>query len=279
MHATPLSELLLENLPLIEKIAATICRRKGLPFDDTEEFMAELRLRLVKDDYAVLRAFQGRSSFTTYIAAVITRMLLDYQKHQWGKWHSSAEAERLGNAAMELEQRVYRDQLPREAAVESVHSAFPDTPRARLEAILDQIPQRVTRRSVDLDAAAGVGLKPDLTAIEQAHTAARISATVNRYIERLPREDRLVLQLRFDSGMTVAQIARALHQDQQVLYRRLYKRFGELRETLESAGIHAGDIAEIVGSDAVVLDFGLKNSAVRPSDSQREMGKAVGREP
>src|SRR5881392_783347 len=44
------SELLLQKLPDIERIIASIGRRNGMDQDETEEFAAEVNLRLVRDD-------------------------------------------------------------------------------------------------------------------------------------------------------------------------------------------------------------------------------------
>lgn len=273
MHVSEPSELLVANLPLIDRIAAAICRRKGMPPEEVEEFLAILRLRLVDDDYAVIRAFRNRSSLATFITTVASRLLLDYQKQQWGRWRASAEAMRMGDAAVELERLLYRDGLPLDTALETIRAKFPDTPSAQIESFVQLLPPRVTRQRVALDVAAAVGLEPDVSAFEQRRTGTVISAAVNEYIEQLPSEDRLLLQLRFESDMTVAQIARALQQDQAVLYRRLYRCLDGLRRHLERAGIHAQDVHDIVGNDAVVLDFRLRDRA------EREPATAMRREP
>src|SRR5215212_4818774 len=103
------SELFERNLPLIEQVIAMVCRRSGMTADDIEEFAQIAKLRLLENDYAAIRAFQGRSSFSTYIASVVMRILLDHRNHEWGKWRRSAEAERLGALAVDLERLLYRD--------------------------------------------------------------------------------------------------------------------------------------------------------------------------
>src|SRR5215212_3086060 len=102
-------ELLTSNLPLIERAIAFACRRNQLSPEDAEEFGSVVKLRLVENDYAVLRAHEGRSSMATFIGIVVQRMLLDFRIHAWGKWHASAEAKRLGDVALELEQLMHRD--------------------------------------------------------------------------------------------------------------------------------------------------------------------------
>jgi hypothetical protein len=71
-----LSDFFLQNLTLIEQTISSVCRRKGMNADEIEEFAAVVKLRLIEDDYAVIAAFQRRSSFGTYIAAVVARLFI-----------------------------------------------------------------------------------------------------------------------------------------------------------------------------------------------------------
>src|SRR4029453_14108130 len=50
-------------------------------------------LRLVEDDYDVLRRFQARSSLPTYVTVVIQRLFLDYRNRLWGKWRPDHQGE------------------------------------------------------------------------------------------------------------------------------------------------------------------------------------------
>ncbi len=102
--------------------------------------------------------------------------------------------------------------------------------------------------------------------------ASRISGVVCAFIDQLPDEDQLILRLRFDSEMTVAQIARALNLDQQVLYRRLYGKFTMLRKRLEAAGVSADDVTSLIGHDTEFLDFQLKSRGRRPSEEDESYG-------
>lgn len=261
------SELLVQNLPLIEQIIAAICRRNGMDADATEEFAAEVKLRLVKDDYAVIRAFQGRSSFATFIAAVVRRLLLDYRNHEWGKWHASAEALRIGDLAVDVERLIYRDGRSVEDVLAILVRLYPDVTRSDVESLLVRLPRRFRRKRVDLEEATGVIAAGELAAdTNRVQNAKLISTVVREFISGLPEDDRLLFQLRFESEMSVAQIARALHEDQQLLYRRLYKRFRELRRALESAGIAAADVEDLIGTNSSDLDFHLKNETARPSE-------------
>jgi RNA polymerase sigma factor for flagellar operon FliA len=268
--------ILVGNLPLIEQIVASIGRRKGMDAAAIEEFAADVKLRLVSDDYSIIRAFAGRSSFSTYMTSVVARLLLDYRNQQWGKWRASAEAERLGETAIELEQLLYRDCRSPEEAFDELAKKHPGLVREDVDALVLRLRRRVRRRMVSLQEASTVGTAGDEQSVEHAQSAKRISAVVGAHIETLPNDDQLLLRLRFDSEMTVAQISRSLHIGQQLLYRRLYKLFQALRSDLERAGIEAAEVADLIGNDTVLLDFRLKNGNVRPSDE--EESEAAGRQ-
>ena len=260
------SEFLLQNLQLVRQITASICRRRGMDPDEAEDFISEVQLRLVNDDYAIIRAFRGRSSFPTYLAAVVTRQLLDYRNHQWGKWHTSAEAERLGEVATAVERAVYRDHYSVDEALATLVVEHPRLTRDEVDGLLAQLPRRVRRRMVDLDEATAVA-SPD-TSLEagQSQTALRVSGVVTAYIARLPKDEQLILRLRFESELSVADISRSLRVDQQTLYRRFYRHFHHLRTELERAGVAASDVTALIGTDTAHLDFGLKNDNFGPSE-------------
>jgi RNA polymerase sigma factor (sigma-70 family) len=258
------SELLLQNLTALQQVITATCRHKGMRPDDIEEFSGVVRLRLVENDYAVIRAYQGRSSFKTFLASVVTRMLIDHQRHEWGKWRGSAGAERLGEVAVELERLLHRDGHPLEEALAVVCAHHPELTRVQLIELSAQLAPRNRRTVVTLEEAGDIPFH-EADRIENADTAARISQIVVAFIAALPRAEQLVFKLRFDSAMSVTEISRSLHLQYGPLWRGLQKRFQELRQRLERAGIGNADIEKLVGSEAL-LDFQLKNCAPRPSE-------------
>jgi RNA polymerase sigma factor (sigma-70 family) len=261
------SDLLLRQLPLIERITTVICRRYNMDQAAIEEFMAEVRLRFVMDDYEALRAFRGRSSFSTYAATVIGRMLINQRRHQLGKWHDSAEARRRGPIGIDVERALVRDGRSIQEALPGLVAKYPGITAAEIEQIAATLPGRVRRRRVNLEEAEGVAGPAEVDGVIRMEMAAQITAVVCSFIDGLPGDDQLILRLRFDCDMTVAQIARSLHRDQQVLYRLLHKHFDALRTELTRLGIDAKAVEDLIGSDSTLLDFRLKNRSVRPSEA------------
>ena len=109
-------ELYRQHLTVIGQIALSVCRRNRVEDHDAEDFVSDIRLKLCDDDYAVIRKFQGKSSFTTYLTVVINKAFLDHRRKIWGKWTPSSQAKRLGVVAVLLETLVYRDNSSFDAA-------------------------------------------------------------------------------------------------------------------------------------------------------------------
>src|SRR5687768_2524297 len=60
--------LFLEQLDWIEKVASIACRKAGVWDEDAEDFASWVKMKLIEDDYADIRAFLGQSSLKTYLA-------------------------------------------------------------------------------------------------------------------------------------------------------------------------------------------------------------------
>ena len=231
------------NLFIIESVTRFVCHRQRVDPSQAEEFGSEVMLRLVENDYDILRRFQHRSSLRTYLTVVIQRMFLDYRNRLWGKWRPSAEAQRLGPVAIRLERLIAREGCGFDQACEVMRTNEGVTlTRAELEAIAVRLPIRTRRTVVTEDAldampqdqdSAGAGIAAsDARAIGQ-----QIRRALAPAVEAMSDQDRLILRLRFQEGLGVVDIARALHLDQRPLYRRFELLLRRLKDALETAGI------------------------------------------
>lgn len=272
MPSLEAQELLTSNLAVINRAVAFACRRYRLDFGDAEDFASTVNLKLVENDYAILRAYEGRSSFATFISIVVQRMALDYRIHLWGKWHSSAEAKRLGSLAVDLEQLLYRDGQTLDQALTILKPKHDGVTLESLQSLADRLPERTPRpRDVGIEKAESVAItrpadvEEPIFADERRAASEKLSAIMSAVIGRLPEDERLILQLRFEGGMTVPQIARALGLDQKLTYRRIDRRMHDIREELERSGIAWRDVLDLIGRDEVLLQFDLGKQKPRPS--------------
>ncbi len=227
--------------------------RHHLSQADADEFTSHVRLKLVDDDYAVLRKFQARSSLNTYLTVVVQRLFLDYRISQWGKWRPSAEARIAGPLAIRLEQMIVRDGLSFEEACSALEINYRVTVgRPALETLYHRLPTRQRRRLVDVDAAASVhspAADAECAALEAERRAAApaIRAALSRALARLAAQDRLIVKLRFENSLSVAEISRSLGLDQKSLYRRLERLLRALRDQLEQEGVGAPEVLDVLG--------------------------------
>jgi RNA polymerase sigma factor for flagellar operon FliA len=270
-------DLLTDNLDVIERAIRFAAHRHRLEPIDAEELGAVVKLRLVENDYAVLRAYEGRSSFRTFISMVVQRMALDYRIHEWGKWHASAEAKRLGEPAVELERILQRDGRTIDEALPLLQSKYEDVTRESLQQLAAKLPPRaLRRRSIPLDDAAPETLAhpasadESLLAGDRRRASKEVSEMMSSALARFGEEDQLILQLRFEQGLTVAQIARVLRLDQKLTYRRIERMMREIRRQLERAGITARDVDDLIGRDEIFVRFDFGNPQSRPSISVDE---------
>jgi len=271
----------LSNLALIDGVVRFICQRHKLSGSEAEDFSSEVRLRLVENDYEVFRRFQQRSSLRTYLTVVIQRIYLDYRNHLWGKWRPSAEARRLGPLAIRLERLLARDGLRFEEACEVLRTNEGVTAtESDLAEIAVRLPQRPRRAMVGEEALEAVpaadGAFDDPILSEERHKATRrVLAALGGAMQTLGDQDRLILRLRFQEGLGIADIARALHLEQKPLYRRLDGLLDQLRTALEAAGIERLRAAAIVNREDVDISLALLGGTAGPVGSAQVKGPSV----
>ena len=262
------------NLPLIERLLRSVCRRNAFPPDESEEFASWAKLRLIDDDYAVFRKFQGRSSLPTYLTTVIVNLFRDYRIHRWGKWRPSAEAKRLGTEAVQLETLVARDGRTVSEAIAVLRTSFGVTrPVAELEALAARLPERIRRR-IESDAALSELASSDATDDrlldgERRAVAARAESAVSRALADVDAEERLALKLRFADGLPIVEIAALLGVPAKPLYGRIERTLTSVRRALERDGLEAPQVLELLGWSGLdlAIDFGPEggDGAARPS--------------
>ena len=266
-----------EHAELIEGVLTLICRRHRLVGMDADDFRSIARLKLVDNDYEVLRKFQGRSSLRTYLTIVIDRAFLDYRNAQWGKWRPSAEAQRLGPVALRLEQLMGRDGFTFDEAVEMLRTQHRvRESRDALYEMASRLPVRMSRKPQGEEAIGHIedsAPAPDaLVEREELRPRAVLArAALDRAIAALDPQERLIVRLRFVNGLGVVDIARTLQLEQRPLYRRLDQILTRLRHRLEADGVNAQAVAallsetwsDLAGPQILKTNFG--KSHVRPS--------------
>lgn len=246
-----------DHAETIESVLAYIRRAHRLSPDDGDEFTSWARLRLLEDDCAVLRKFQGLSTFKTFLVTVAQRLFLDWRIKEWGKWRPTADARRLGPVAIELERLVVRDGLDYDHAVTTLMSKGVALTSDECDRIWGELPRRGARQRAGEDvlhalpapAASADPIEAEAT-IDSAH---RATIALAEAIPQLAAQEQLIIRMRFHDGFTVARIAQLIGEEQKPLYRRINQILGRLRAALTAAGITADEVRDLLGNPDVEL--------------------------
>jgi len=269
-------EIFLANVPTIDRIAAFICRRHHMA-DDAEEFASQVKLDLIERNYEIIRKFEGRATFSTYLTTVMHRLFYQYRVREWGKWRPSAEAKRLGDTAITLERLLTRDGFSFSEAVGKM-TCDGERTVAELEAIYVRLPPRQPRpvlvsEDVVTDVAGSTAADDGMATHDREESARTTARVLDDAIATFEPEDRLILQLRFWHARRVADIAADLHLDQKKTYKRIDKLLAKLRAALEHAGV-----SRTVAEDLVTHgdhDLHLReNPPISPSHRTGNSGSA-----
>jgi RNA polymerase sigma factor (sigma-70 family) len=245
-------QLLVSELPRIEAVIASVCRRHRCRPEEAENFASEVKLKLVADDYAVLRRFEGRANLKTYLTIVIQNYFKDYCDRLWGKWRKSAEAKRLGPVAERLEE-LLRDGYGFDEACEALRTNDKvELSPAELAEMAGRLPPRRPRRFEGEESLAALadgepGPEERLALAERATAWRGLAGALKRAVEALSDRDRLIVRLDFEKDFSLADIARTLHLDAKGIYRQRTRILKELGAALRQQGVAEEEVAVALG--------------------------------
>ncbi len=237
---------------LVDEIAGGFCHRYGLLNDECADFSQDVHLRLIEDDYARLRQFQGKCSLKTFLHVTIKRMAIDHLIKKRGKWRPSPAARRLGPAAVELEILMYRENHPRDAAIQiMVSKNTHGLSENDLRKIVLRLPLRTfgrvesnveTEELPDPD-----GAERQVLESEQEERMAAAREKLSRAMEKLDAEDRLIVRMKYWDGFTAVRIKKILGIESRI-HDRIARILQQLRSLLNDdgpGGLHVDDIRDL----------------------------------
>lgn len=256
--------LFLEQLDFIERTVASIGRRNALKPWDIEDFGGQVKLRLISDDYAILRKFEGKSRLTTFLTTVIQNLFRDFRIQRWGKWRPSAAAKRLGDLGIQLEALLYRDGFGCAEAFEILRGRLDvSVSDSELESMTAELRARTTRR-LESDAALvrlQASERGDQAVIDRERASAmeRAEGSLRRVLASLDSEDLLILKMRFADSVTIRAIASTLGVRQRQMYTRVQRLLTGLRHRIEEEGVRCEEVLDLLDWPACNLDAGLRD--------------------
>src|SRR5689334_7137358 len=199
---------------------------------------------------------------------VIERLSFDFCAEKWGRWRPSAMAERLGPIAVLLEQLVTRDGHTVEEAMELVRTRHDaGQTYGELRKIWEQLPTRVRTTEVGEEAAATLsGNETSESTIENAERQKgidRLQRILETAFAEIPAQDRVLIALRFDEGLSMVEIAKLLNSSVPTLHRKLDKGIKHLRLALTQSGFDPREINNLIGHPSLALSPLLRTEVER----------------
>jgi RNA polymerase sigma factor (sigma-70 family) len=230
-------------LPVIEDVLQHLRSRKRLAAEEWEDFRSWTWVKLVESDYAAVRKFDGRGALRAYLAVVLSRLLLDYRIQKWGKWRPSAKAKSLGPHAVDLERLIERESYSVSDAVQTlVIGRRCPLGEEELFELAAQLPLRRKDRTTSEDWIESVPSthptpEGELRSQEVEDAQSRLEAALARALSRLGPRERLALRMRFEQGLKLNDVARALGTDPKRFYRRFERILRRLRRLMNRDGV------------------------------------------
>jgi RNA polymerase sigma factor (sigma-70 family) len=269
----------------IKQVIDYVCRRHRLPPDKADDLESWVNLRLIENDYAVLREYKGLSKLRTYLHSVVINAYLDWRNAEWGRFRYSAAARRLGVVAMELERLVLRDKRDYEDAVQTLVSTGVTRSREECDRLWAQLKRRSRRTEVPADEFDDRLQEPVdplqwLDFDDPQRMADRVGRVLAESLRGLPPQEQVILRLWFVDEFTVPQIARALgfesKAEEKALYRRIERSLKNLGEVLTAAGLTAEQTLELLDNPNADLGEILRKVLEKPETGPSNAENAGG---
>lgn len=226
--------------------------------------------RVRENDYAMIRRFDGRSRFTTYLTALISRQAVEEIRRRRGRSRARQRAQTLGRLGLNLFEKIFSRGLNiSEALREMQMEKNPGISEEQLLRMTDHIIGRngvpspfIISMGEPPDCPDSSGRTPENLALEREQRE-QLSEAVNLLRRELSGSDRLLLRLRFPPDMEssprkASEIATMLQISRKAVYRRLDRLLLRCRTILEKS--------ELSCTDLIPPQRGNSSFRVRPSN-------------
>jgi RNA polymerase sigma factor (sigma-70 family) len=230
-----------EQLTVLNQVVRDVARHRRLSAEDAQEFGQAVHVRLLERHYDIFGRFSGRSSLKTYLSVVVHRLLLDWRRHEYGKWRPSSAAKKLGPQAIRLDRLMHLEGYTADEAICMVQLSGKTGSTSQLAGLAERLPPHPPRRLIryTVHQESCVPFDDPIDHAERLSAERRIRCALMRALRQLPLEDQQLLDVRYRRQHTVSDIARAARQNPKVLYRRYERLLRSLRASIEKDLVEA----------------------------------------
>lgn len=236
-------QLFEQHLDEIRRLAFQMAQRSGFSYEDSEDFVSALLIKLIENQYRVIAEYNGQGKFQAYISVVAGRYLSDYRDKVWGKYRPSREAQRLGEDGVALERLTVRDGYSRDVAIMLLAQGGSDAPKEKhLFNLYGLLPNRYRRTFVATDI---LDYQPDRSLspedfLESKDDQDRLRGAWQVVAEAMAEfepKDRLLIRWVYVDRLKISQIAKQENVLPRKLYSRLERLLAKLRKALQQKGL------------------------------------------
>lgn len=219
---------------------------------DKDELFVQVLDHLQEDDYRRLREFKGNSSITTYLTAIISRLVVDMVRSRTGRNRAKERAERFGELGRRAYELVIQAGHSVPESVEILRVNYGITADAgQLQAMLDEMQGRSTRHQTDTEHETAWSDSGELVSIQRSTPEQKVAdqqlerkrkELLKQVLDGMAAEDKLLIRLRFPldeatDQLDAATVAKMLGLNQQEVERRTRRILTACRELLLKQGI------------------------------------------
>lgn len=219
---------------------------------DKDELFVQVLDHLQEDDYRRLREFKGNSSISTYLTAIISRLVVDIVRSRTGRNRAKERAERFG----ETGRRLYELVIQRGHSIAEVVDILQTNhgiaaTEGQLQAMLDEMQGRKPRHQSDAESETAWSDSGELVSIQRSTPEQKVSEKeqgrrrreiLKQVLDSMSGEEKLIIRLRFPldeeaDQLEPAAIAKMLGTTHQEVERRTRRILTSCRELLLKQGI------------------------------------------
>lgn len=240
----------LASSEILEKIEA-VCKRHFYTDNDRSECCIFVLDSLKADNFKRLRAFQGRSKFTTYLYSLANALAIDFKRKRYGRRRIPTAVAKLGKWAEAVYRLVCWQKFSIDDAYDflQIDGLFEGSYEQFQQAIepIQKAPCRDNPSFMPLDDCGGdplgkmndAGSNPLEKLIEKLdrERRTRAVAVIRETTDGLPEADQLLVRLVFGSDHPLRAAAKVIGLSASAARRRLKRLLLKYRKNLLAAGI------------------------------------------
>jgi RNA polymerase sigma factor (sigma-70 family) len=247
-----------EFLARYSSVMMLVIRRRGVDDDRTTECFTHVCASLSDDGFRRLLSFRpdGPARFKTWLMAVVSNLCVDWRRKEQGRVRPLRCVSHLPEVEQQVYRCIYERRMSREQCLQELMPRFPHLTDAAISEINGRLftlltPQQrwqlSTRAAVLKPVSCGVPPEDDDPAWQLAEPGpgpddlaaeSQEQQRLAQALAMLSAEDRLLLRLRYEQNLTLAEVARLTNQpDPFRANRRIQSALKALAEIMNDPGV------------------------------------------